>query len=340
MSKLNTLTLQQTLTGLKQKEFSLAELYQATLEAIDEKNKELNIYLTLDDEVLKKAEKSSNLPLMGVPIAVKDNFCTQDLRTTASSKILDEFVPQFESTVTKKLLEAGGIILGKTNLDAWAHGSSTETSDYGRTLNPRNTDHLPGGSSGGSAAAVAADFCTIAIGSETAGSLRQPAAWCGTVALKPTYGRVSRYGVAAMASSTDSPGPIAKTVEDAAIMLNFLAGFDSNDATTSSQPVPDFTAQLGKSLKGIKIGVLYQDIAGLEMVNEQLEKQLSVFKDLGAIVGKTPALNPRYAISVYTVVQRGEVSSNLARYDGIRYGSNRSHFGAEAKRRQCWVLTP
>ena len=334
MSKLNTLTLQQTLTGLKQKEFSLAELYQATLEAIDEKNKELNIYLTLDDEVLKKAEKSSNLPLMGVPIAVKDNFCTQDLRTTASSKILDEFVPQFESTVTKKLLEAGGIILGKTNLDAWAHGSSTETSDYGRTLNPRNTDHLPGGSSGGSAAAVAADFCTIAIGSETAGSLRQPAAWCGAVALKPTYGRVSRYGVAAMASSTDSPGPIAKTVEDAAIMLNFLAGFDSNDATTSSQPVPDFTAQLGKSLKGIKIGVLYQDIAGLEMVNEQLEKQLSVFKDLGAIVEKTPALNPRYAISVYTVVQRGEVSSNLARYDGIRYGSNRSHFGAEAKRRQ------
>jgi aspartyl-tRNA(Asn)/glutamyl-tRNA(Gln) amidotransferase subunit A len=243
-------------------------------------------------------------------------------------------VPQFESTVTKKLLAAGGVIIGKTNLDAWAHGSSTETSAYGRTLNPRNTAYLPGGSSGGSAAAIAADLCTIAIGSETAGSLRQPASWCGAVALKPTYGRVSRYGVAAMASSTDSPGPIAKTVEDAALLLNFLAGGDTNDATASLQKTPDFTTSLNQSIKGIKIGLVYQDIAGLEMVNEKLEEQLGVFIELGATVEKVKALDPRYAISVYTVVQRGEVSSNLARYDGVRYGQNRSHFGPEAKRRQ------
>ena len=334
MSKLNTLTLQQTLDGLKQKKFSLVELYQDTLQAIKQVNSKLNIYLTFNDQALEQAKKAANLPLMGIPVAVKDNFCTKNLRTTASSKVLDQFIPQFQSTVVKKLLKAGGVILGKTNLDAWAHGSSTETSAYGRTLNPRNTDYLPGGSSGGSAAAIAADLCTIAIGSETAGSLRQPAAWCGAVALKPTYGRVSRYGVAAMASSTDSPGPIAKTITDAATMLNYLAGHDSNDATTSPKKVPDFTASLGKSIKGMKIGLIYHDIPGLEKINEKLEKQISIFENLGAIVEKASALNPRYAISVYTAVQRGEVSSNLARYDGIRYGNDRSHFGPEAKRRQ------
>ncbi|HEX9817840.1 MAG TPA: amidase family protein [Patescibacteria group bacterium] len=334
MSKLNNLTLQQTLNGLEKKEFSIADLYQDINRAITNQNKNLNVYLTLNKASLKLAKKSVDLPLMGVPVAVKDNFCTKDLRTTASSKVLDQFVPQFESTVTKKLLAAGGVIIGKTNLDAWAHGSSTETSAYGRTLNPRNTAYLPGGSSGGSAAAIAADLCTIAIGSETAGSLRQPASWCGAVALKPTYGRVSRYGVAAMASSTDSPGPIAKTVEDAALLLNFLAGGDTNDATASLQKTPDFTTSLNQSIKGIKIGLVYQDIAGLEMVNEKLEEQLGVFIELGATVEKVKALDPRYAISVYTVVQRGEVSSNLARYDGVRYGQNRSHFGPEAKRRQ------
>jgi aspartyl-tRNA(Asn)/glutamyl-tRNA(Gln) amidotransferase subunit A len=334
MSKLNNLTLQQTLSGLKEKNFSLDELYQDTLSAIDKNNENLNVYLTLNDEAMAQAKKASSLPLMGIPVAVKDNFCTSDLRTTASSKVLDQFVPQFESTVTRRLLTAGGIILGKTNLDAWAHGSSTETSDYGRTLNPRNTAYLPGGSSGGSAAAVAADLCTIALGTETAGSLRQPASWCGAVGLKPTYGRVSRYGVAAMASSTDSPGPLAKTVADAAILLNYLAGHDPNDATSTSKKAPDFTAALGKSIKGMKIGVIYHDIAGLELVNGKLDEQLSVFEKLGAKVEKATAMNPQHAIGVYTVVQRGEVSSNLARYDGVRYGNDRSYFGPEAKRRQ------
>lgn len=331
---LNSLTLTQAIAGLKKKQFSLAELYQETFAAIKRDNERLNSFLTLDEKALEKAEQCADSSLMGVPIAVKDNFCTYDLRTTASSAVLDNFVPQFESTVTKKLKAAGGVIIGKNNLDAWAHGSSTETSDFGRTLNPRNTAYLPGGSSGGSAAAVAADLCVAALGSETAGSIRQPAAWCGTVGLKPTYGRVSRYGVVAMASSTDSPGPITKTVEDAATLLNIIAGHDPNDATTSSQPVPDFTAALGQSLRGMKIGVIYHDIAGLELVNGKLDQQLSVFRDLGAVVEKTTALDPRLSISVYTVVQRGEVSSNLARFDGIRYGQDRSYFGAEAKRRQ------
>jgi aspartyl-tRNA(Asn)/glutamyl-tRNA(Gln) amidotransferase subunit A len=331
---LNELTLTKAISGLKEKQFSLEEIYADVNQSISDQNEKLNVYLTLDDQAAKKAEQVGNNSLMGLPIAVKDNFCTENFRTTASSKVLDDFVPQFDSTVTKKLKKAGGIIVGKTNLDAWAHGSSTETSAYGRTLNPRNADYLPGGSSGGSAAAVAADMCLSAIGSETAGSIRQPAAWCGAVGLKPTYGRVSRYGVAAMASSTDSPGPITKTVADAALMLNHLAGHDPNDATTSKKPTPDFTKALGKSIKDMRIGFIYHDIPGIKMVNEKLEAQLKNFENLGAKVEKANAMDPRYAISVYTVVQRGEVSSNLARYDGIRYGNDRSYFGDEPKRRQ------
>lgn len=334
MAKLNTLTLRQTLDGLQKKAFSLAEVYSDVEAAIAAHNKKLNIYLTLEKDALKKAEKASDLPLMGVPVAVKDNFNTKGMRTTASATVLDNFISPFDSTVAQKLKEAGGVIIGKTNLDAWAHGSSTETSDFGRTLNPRNPEYLPGGSSGGGAAAVAADMCIVSIGSETAGSIRQPSAWCGTVGLKPTYGRVSRYGVVAMASSTDSPGPIAKTVEDAALMLNYLAGHDSNDATTSPRTAPDFTAALGKSLKGMKIGVIYHDIEGTELVNEKLDEQLKVFTELGATVEKTSALDPHFAIGVYTVVQRAEVASNLARFDGVRYGHDRSTFGTEAKRRQ------
>lgn len=332
--KLNQLTLKQALDGISHKKFSAEEITEDVLDVIEEKNPELNVYLTLEenpiDQVKTFDEKSS---LKGVPIAVKDNFSTKGLRTTASSTVLDNFIPQYESTVTKKIKEAGANIIGKTNLDAWAHGSSTETSQYGRTLNPRNTGHLPGGSSGGSAAAVAADMCIAAIGSETAGSIRQPAAWCGLVGLKPTYGRVSRFGVVAMGSSLDCPGPMTKTVEDSAILLNLIAGHDKYDGTSSTQEVPDFTKGLGKSIKGLKIGVLYLDHPGLSGIKDTFEKQLKVLEDLGAIVEHTKAMNPDYAIGVYTVVQRGEVSSNLARYTGIRYGNDRSHFGDEAKRR-------
>lgn len=342
--KLNHLTLKQTIEKLKKKEISHAELYRDIHEEIEKRNSELNIFLTLDNEAVKKAEKLFDTALSGAPIAVKDNFLTVGLRTTASSNVLKDFQPTFESTVTKRLKEAGAVVIGKTNMDAWAHGSSTETSDFGPTKNPRNPNYLPGGSSGGSAAAVAADLTIAAIGSETAGSIRQPASWCGVVGMKPTYGRVSRYGVIAMASSTDSPGPIGKTVEDCAIILNHIAGKDPYDATTSSTPVPDYTRNLKKGVKGMKMGICYMDhpkIQGTDL-DRAIKKAGKVFERLGAKVdvvqisdtlkpGKI--LSPNYAIGVYTVVQRSEVSSNLARYDGIRYGNDRSFFGSEAKNR-------
>lgn len=330
---LRKLTLKKTLDKLSSKEIAIEEVYADIQKSIEEQNDTLNAYLTLDPQALKKAEQQLSLPLMGVPISVKDNYCTQGLRTTASSTVLDTFIPPFSSTVIQNLENAGGVVIGKTNMDAWAHGSSTETSQYGRTLNPRNLEHLPGGSSGGSAATVAADMCIASLGTETAGSIRQPAAWCGTVGLKPTYGRCSRYGIVAMASSTDSPGPITKTVEDAAILLNHIAGHDPKDATSSAATVPDFTTAIGLGVKGVKIGYIYKDIAGLEEITKIFEKEMKVFVELGASVDVVNAMDPKHGISIYTIVQRGEVSSNLGRYDGIRYGADRSHFGDEAKRR-------
>ncbi len=327
------LTLKQTLDKLKGNELTLDELYSDINQSISEQNKELNVYLTLDEKSLEKAKAAATSPLMGVPIAVKDNYCTKDLRTTASSLVLEDFIPTYESTVSKKLKKAGGVVIGKTNMDAWAHGSSTETSQYGRTLNPRNTDYLPGGSSGGSAAAVAANMCIAALGTETAGSIRQPAAWCGVVGLKPTYGRCSRYGIVAMCSSTDSPGPITKTVEDSAILLNYIAGHDPLEGTTATLEVPDFTKSLDKGVEGMKIGYLYKDLKGLEEIRSIFSEQMEVFKKLGATVDVVDAMDPKHGVSIYTIVQRGEVSSNLGRYDGIRYGNDRSFFGDEAKRR-------
>lgn len=326
---LETNTLKEVLDLLETGETTLAEVHKDLRSAISEKNEDLNVYLTVNEET----PVESDAALKGIPIAVKDNYCTKGLRTTASSTLLDDFIPQYDATVVANLKKAGGTVLGKTNLDAWAHGSSTETSQYGRTLNPRNPEHLPGGSSGGSAAAVAADMAIAALGTETAGSIRQPAAWCGIVGLKPTYGRCSRYGVVAMASSTDSPGPMTKTVEDAAILLTHIAGHDKYDGTSAEKAVPDFTTAIDKPIKGMKIGYIYHDIAGLEESNKILAEQLKVFETLGATVEKVDALDPHYAVSVYTVVQRGEVSSNLGRFDGIRYGNDRSYFGGEAKRR-------
>lgn len=329
MTKLQQLTLAQYLEGIQSKKFSATDVGKALWQSAEAAQQQFNIFTTL----LPEPEIRQEGTLQGAPIAVKDNVLTKDIRTTASSKVLDTFMPPFSATIMDKLNAAGMTLVGKTNLDAWAHGSSTETSDYERTLNPQNADHLPGGSSGGSAAAVAADACLAAIGTETAGSIRQPSAWCGTVGLKPTYGRVSRYGIVAMASSTDSPGPITKTVEDAAILLEILAGKDPLDGTSTNESVPKYTDALGKSIKGLRVGVLYHDLAGLELVNEKMQPVIELLKSLGAQVSFAPALDPHYAISVYTIVQRGEVSSNLARFDGIRYGNDRSFFGAEAKRR-------
>ncbi|HKY74145.1 MAG TPA: amidase family protein, partial [Patescibacteria group bacterium] len=341
---LQTLTLKEAIDKLEKKEISLQELYKDIDVVVRKKNTDLNVYLTFNKKAEHDAEASFNKPLRGVPIAVKDNFLTADLRTTASSKVLDTFIPPYESTVTAKLKNAGGVVYGKTNMDAWAHGSSTETSDYGSTKNPNNTEYLPGGSSGGSAAAVAADMCIAAIGSETAGSIRQPAAWCGVVGLKPTYGRVSRAGVVAMGSSLDSPGPMGKTVEDCAILLSHIAGKDQYDATTSPLPVPDYVTSLKNGVQGLRVGIVYLDhpkiknTVGAEAVTRagELFEKLGAHVDLISLsdsIRDNTILNPDYAVGMYTVVQRSEVSSNLSRYDGIRYGNSRASFGAEAKRR-------
>ena len=342
--KLNELTLKQTLDLLSKKEISLEDLYKDINTAIKEKNEKLNIFLTLNKKAKDEALANKDKPLRGIPLAVKDNFLTYGLRTTASSKVLDNYIPQYESTVTTRLKAAGATVIGKTNMDAWAHGSSTETSDYGATKNPRNSQYLPGGSSGGSAAAVAADMTIAAIGSETAGSIRQPAAWCGCVGLKPTYGRVSRYGVVAMGSSLDSPGPLTKTVEDAAILFSHIAGKDPSDATTTEKPVPDLSKALISTVKGLRIGIIYMDhpkIKGTVLAKSVLNAG-NKLSELGAEVSEVPLsdqlekgkiLNPDYSIGLYTIIQRAEVSSNLARYDGIRYGNDRTYFSTEAKRR-------
>ena len=287
-------------------------------------SKDLNIFITMNPN---KGH--------GIPIAVKDNFLTKGLRTTAASLVLGDYIPQYSATVVKKLEENGYWVLGKTNLDAWCHGSSTETSDYGPTLNPYDPTRLAGGSSGGSAAAVSTGIVDVAIGSETAGSVRGPASWCGVVGLKPTYGRVSRYGVIAMGSSLDSPGILAKDVALSAKLLKIIAGKDENDATTSDNEVSDYELALTGNIKGIKIGLVENYFLD-EMdskVKQTVMDTLKVFEKLGAEIIKVKTIDPKYAIGVYTVVQRSEVASNLSRYDGIRYGGGRELFGMEAKRR-------
>ncbi|MBI2443398.1 MAG: Asp-tRNA(Asn)/Glu-tRNA(Gln) amidotransferase subunit GatA [Candidatus Levybacteria bacterium] len=341
------LTIKKAKEWLANKEFSSAELTKACLDRIKETDETLRAFVTITEaHALEDARRADELiangddkPLLGIPFVIKDNFSTVGVQTSASSNVLRGYVPPFDATVVAKLKEAGMVMLGKTNMDAFAHGSSTETSDFGTTKNPWNPEFLPGGSSGGTGASVAADQAIAGIGSETAGSIRQPAAWCGIVGLKPTYGRVSRYGVVAMASSTDSPGPMTKIVEDSALVLNVLAGKDPHDATSSPKPTKDYTKGLNKSIKGRKIGISAKYIEGIEKdVLKAFEEARRVFEKLGASVVDIAdlgidILDPQYSIGVYTILQRAEVSSNLARFDGIRYGNDRSAFGDEAKRR-------
>ncbi|OGG15751.1 glutaminyl-tRNA synthase (glutamine-hydrolyzing) subunit A [Candidatus Gottesmanbacteria bacterium RIFCSPHIGHO2_02_FULL_39_11] len=339
---LSELTVTETIKGLYQKKFSSVDITRSLFEKIKPLDKKIKAFVTIDSEnALKKAEeadekrkKGDARPFLGVPFTLKDNICTQGLRTTASAKVLENYIPQYDATISKKLKDAGVVILGKTNMDAWAHGSSTETSDFFTTLNPWDLEKLPGGSSGGSAATVAADLTIGSIGTETAGSIRQPASWCGVVGLKPTYGRVSRYGIISMGSSLDSPGPMTKTVEDAALTLPVIAGKDPQDATTSSIKLDDYLVNLKKGVKNLKVGISeeYQKIAE-PIVREAVEKALKTIEKLGAIIVPVKLLDPTYSISVYTILQRAEVSANLARYDGIRYGEGREKFGEEAKRR-------
>lgn len=306
------------------KEVSTVELWEYFEKRIDKYDKELNSYVTSHPEGVTKD---------AFPIAIKDNFNTKGIKTTASSNVLKDFVPPYSATVVEKLYGAGFAALGKTNMDAWAHGSSTETSDFGVTKNPMDSGRVAGGSSGGSAAAMAAYLAPATIGSETAGSIRQPAAWCGTVGLKPTYGRVSRYGVIAMGSSWDCPGPVTSTVEDAAYILSLLAGKDPYDATSSTNDVPDYQNLL-KEKKKLKVGVASSYFEGLDSKFAQVVKDaIDVLKKMGHTIIDVDLLAPKFSISVYTILQRAEVSSNLSRYDGIRYGNNRSFFGKEAKRR-------
>ncbi|MCL5004109.1 MAG: aspartyl/glutamyl-tRNA amidotransferase subunit A [Patescibacteria group bacterium] len=335
MTGLNNLTLKEALEGITNGEFSGRDVVVDCLAAISQRDSKVRAYLSsvsLDE--INSIEPRSDSVLKDLPLALKDNILTKDFKTTASSSVLKDYKPQYNATIAEKLIRAGAFLLGKTNMDAWAHGSSTETSDFGPTLNPWDLTRLPGGSSGGSAAAVAADLCLAAVGTETAGSIRQPAGWCGVVGFKPSYGRVSRYGIVAMASSTDSPGPITKTVWDAAFLLSILAGHDVYDATSLPDEVPDYTARLNDSVGGLKIGVPKEYFEGVENgVSQKVMEAVKQLETLGCLVKEISLLDPKYSIAVYTIIQRSEVSSNLARYDGIRYGEGREAFGPEAKRR-------
>ncbi len=303
------------------------------------------------DEVQRKIEQSKQKTqsLLGVPLAIKDNICTKGTLTTCSSKILSDFLPPYESTVTSRLSEQGYILIGKTNMDEFAMGSSTENSGFHVTRNPWDLERIPGGSSGGSAAAVAADECIAALGSDTGGSIRQPAAFCGVVGLKPTYGRVSRYGLVAFASSLDQIGTLTKNVQDTALLMNIISGHDPLDSTSAPLSVPDFTLALGQDIKGIKLGVPKEYfIEGTEKeVEASVKDAIRKLEDLGAIPVEISLPHTDYAIATYYILATSEASSNLARYDGVKYGfraegkdlldmysnTRAQGFGAEIKRR-------
>ena len=317
---------------LKSGEVSSKELVQEKINRINELDPTLNSFLTVNTELaLSKAEHIDNQiasgdhlpPLSGIPIAIKDNLCTKGIKTTCASKILDNFVPPYESTVTKKLLNAGAIMIGKTNMDEFAMGSSTETSAFGPTLNPWNITKVPGGSSGGSAASVAAGLCYGSLGSDTGGSIRQPASFCGVVGMKPTYGRVSRWGLIAFASSLDQVGPFANNVSDAAEILQVISGKDEFDSTTVDIPVPNYLETLSKSIKGMKIGLIDNcfDHEGLATdVKESVLGSASLLENLGAEIVNVSCPRFNDGIATYYVIAPSEASANLARYDGVKYG--------------------
>ena len=342
---------------LARREVSPVEVTEQFLERIQRVDGQLNSYLTVDAEGARAQAREAEgrlgrgeaTPLTGIPLALKDVLTTRGLRTTCGSKILENFVPPFDATVCAKLREAGAVFLGKVNMDEFAMGSSTENSAFGPTHNPWDRDYIPGGSSGGSAAAVAADLCTGSLGSDTGGSIRQPACHCGVVGLKPTYGRVSRYGLVAYASSLDQIGPLTKEVRDAALLLNCIAGHDRRDSTSVDQPVPDYLEGLGREIKGLKIGVPREYFGpGLDPeVAGAVQAALKTLEGLGAEIIEVSLPNTEYAVAVYYVVAVAEASSNLARYDGVKYGVRQEGrnllemyaatrtrgFGAEVRRR-------
>jgi aspartyl-tRNA(Asn)/glutamyl-tRNA(Gln) amidotransferase subunit A len=323
-----------TATGLcdlvTSRQVTAAEVCRAHLDRIHEADPALGAFLTVAaDRALTRAalldagtRRAERLPLLGVPIAVKDNICTRHLRTSAASRILEHYVPPYDATAVARLEQAGAVIIGKTNCDEFAMGSSTENSAFGPTKNPWAPDRTPGGSSGGSAAAVSARLAPLALGSDTGGSIRQPAAFCGVTGLKPTYGRVSRYGLMAFASSLDQIGPLATTARDAAVVLGVIAGVDPMDATVSHEPVPDYTAALTGDVRGLRIGVLRGELeTGTEdAVRRAVLGALDVLRARGATLVDVELPHATFGIPVYYVVATAEASSNLARYDGVRFG--------------------
>lgn len=337
-------TIQSALLAMEKKEYSARELVTICLDRIEKADKTIHAFLTVNKEgALREAdeadtarEKGETKPLLGIPIACKDLFTTKELRTTAGSTIIDNYIPPFDATAIGRLKEAGAIIIGKTNEDAWGHGSSGENSDFGPTKNPYDLTRVPGGSSSGSGAAVAAGMCLAATGTDTGSSVRLPAAFCNLIGIKPTYGRVSRYGIIAMASSFDSIGHMTKTVYDSALLYEITAGNDTYDGTTPSVAVPRYTQSLGKSIRGMKIGVPheYMSLPGMEKeVRTVTEKAMKQLEDLGARIIEISLPHTQYAMACYYILVPSEVSSNLSRFDGVRFGHDRTVFGAEAKRR-------
>ncbi len=344
---------------VKNKEISVVELTTAYLDAIEEKEKDIHAFVTVDRErALERArevqmlidEGKLNGPLAGVPVAIKDNMCVKGMLTTCSSKILHNFVPPYTATAVDKLEAAGAIVVGKTNMDEFAMGSTTETSYYGETKNPWDLERVPGGSSGGSAAAVSAEEVPYALGSDTGGSIRQPASFCGVTGIKPTYGRVSRYGLVAYASSLDQIGPLAKDVTDCATILEIICGKDDKDSTSVEMDGADFTSALIDDVKGMKIGIPRDYFGeGIEPdVKESVMKAAKALEEKGAIVEEFDLSLVEYAIPAYYIIACAEASSNLERFDGVKYGyrtdaftdlhnmykKTRSEgFGAEVKRR-------
>jgi aspartyl-tRNA(Asn)/glutamyl-tRNA(Gln) amidotransferase subunit A len=352
------LTLHDAGNKLRKREFSSVELTEAVFERIADTDSKIRAYLTLArDAALEQARQAderleqdaSTSPLLGVPLAVKDNFLTRGLRTTCASKILANFVPPYDATTVRKVRAAGAVITGKTNLDEFAMGSSVENSAFFPTRNPWNLARIPGGSSGGSAAAVAADQCIAALGTDTGGSIRQPAACCGIVGLKPTYGRVSRFGIIAFASSMDQVGPLTKDVQDAALLLEAIAGHDPADSTSVDRPVPRYSEALTEDVKGLRLGIPKEYfVTGMQTeVEKAVRTAIRELEKNGAVIEEISLPHTEYAVAVYYIVATAEASSNLARYDGMRYGhratakdltetymiSRGEGFGPEVKRR-------
>ncbi|MFL6436113.1 MAG: Asp-tRNA(Asn)/Glu-tRNA(Gln) amidotransferase subunit GatA [Terriglobales bacterium] len=359
---LKLLTIASTRTAVQERQITataLVEAFYKKIESEDSKPGQVNAYLTLTRErALGQANKLDDIadrgdplpPLGGVPIAVKDVIVTKGARTTAGSKMLGGYVPPYDSTAISRLEEAGAVVLGKVNCDEFAMGSSTENSAWGPVRNPRDLTRVPGGSSGGSAASVAAGTAVAALGSDTGGSIRQPAAFCGVVGLMPTYGRVSRYGLIAFGSSLDHIGPVTKSAKDAAILLRQLAGHDPTDTTSAKAPVPEYELEIGKPVRGLRIGVPreYFPVELDSQVRQSVEAGIQLLADAGCIIKSISLDTTKYAIPTYYVIATAEASSNLARYDGVRYGyrspksetlaqmyrsSRNEGFGPEVKRR-------